>query len=147
MRRSPMAGRRTPLTAVTPLRRTAGPVRTPMARRAPQRTTQEAEARRLVALRSLGICEGCGRHAAQDWAHRIARSQMGRWCPSNGLHLCARGGCHDRAHASPVWAREMGWILRSGSDPATEPVWLAAHGWVLLALDGSMTSAPTRETA
>jgi hypothetical protein len=117
-----------------------------MARKAPQRTSEEALARRVVALRSLGVCEGCGQRAAQEWAHRIARSQMGRWCPSNGLHLCS-AGCHARAHANPAWARDMGWILRAGSDPAAAPVWLAAHGWALLDPDGGITAAPTGDAA
>jgi hypothetical protein len=137
----------TPLTAVTPLHRGDGPLRTALTRKPPQRSTEEARARRLVRARSMGICEGCGRRGAQEFAHRIARSQMGRWCPSNGLHLCSHGGCHQRAHANPAWAREMGWILRSGSDPATCPVWTAGRGWVLLNPDGSVTAVPSGEAA
>lgn len=147
MKRGEPLRRYTPLTAVTPLRCTSGPLRTAMARKAPTRTAEEARARRLVAVRSLGICEGCGRRAAQEFAHRVARSQMGRWCPSNGLHLCTPGGCHARAHAQPAWAREMGWILRSGSDPAACPVWLAGHGWVLLDTAGGMTPVGSGEAA
>jgi len=99
-------------------------------------TAEERAARKAVRARSGGICEGCGERPARDWAHRVGRGQGGPWCASNGLDLCNPGGCHDRAHASPEWARSMGWILRSGQDPTASPALLAGRGWVLLRDDG-----------
>lgn len=100
----------------------------------------EKLARHLVRERSGDVCEGCGRARATNWAHRVARSQGGKWCPANGMHLCGSGttGCHGWATAHPNDANAAGWCLRSYQDPETEPVWTAVRGWVLLRPDGSV---------
>jgi hypothetical protein len=108
-----------------------------MAKKRAKVSPEERNARKVVRARSGGLCEGCGVRPARDWAHRVGRGQQGRWCASNGLDLCNPAGCHDRAHASPSWARERGWILLSTQDPATEPALLAGRGWVLLNNDGT----------
>lgn len=93
----------------------------------------EARARRLVAERSGGVCERCGRARAGEWHHRVNRSQGGRWTASNGLHLC--GTCHGwvTAHPEAAAAPGCGWALRSWQDPLAVPVRL--HLWGLVLLD------------
>lgn len=153
LRRKTPLRTRTPLVGGGPLQRSARLTRTAIQnRRRQERRPEEVRARQLLAARSLGVCEGCGQRPATDWAHRVARSQQGLWCPSNGLHLCSdlaapdgRRGCHERAHASPTWARERGWILRSTDDPLTFPALLARHGRVQLRPDGSV--APVERNA
>ncbi len=135
-----MPPRKTPLRAKTPLASGSTPLRRAALLRQSARTREAAEkprkplvskpapvtpeerrARRLVRARSNGVCEGCDRARAAHWAHRVRRD-VGPWCPSNGLDLCA--ACHTGwAHANP-----------------TAPVRLALHGWVLLDPDGGFTS-------
>lgn len=124
-------------TGFTPAQRATRLTRAVTARKRAKVSPEETAARKTVALRSQGICEGCGQRPAHDWAHRVGRGQQGAWCASNGLHLCNPGGCHDRAHASPLWARERGWILLSTQNPEREPALLAGRGWVLLNNDGT----------
>jgi hypothetical protein len=124
--------------------RRGGPIarRTPLAAKRKARTSDETRARQLVAARSGGRCEVDPRDAATDWSHRVARSRGGAWCPSNGVHLCARH--HAETHAEPERARDLGLHVRTGRIPALVPVRLAA-GWVLLRADGGM--APVDEAA
>lgn len=130
----------------TALSRGARLARKPM-RVKPHRVTRaEREARRLVAARSGGVCEGCQVKPAQDWAHRIARSQRGPWDAANGLHLC-HTDCHMWATENPEAARRFGWSVRRGHDYRTTPVWTAAHGWILLGSDGGYRPATERPAA
>jgi hypothetical protein len=144
--RSSMPLRRAPLVS------TSVPARKPMRRKPAERSPEEIRARKLVAARSGGICEGCGRAPATEWAHRVGRAQGGPWCSSNGLHLCSSGdprspwggglGCHEWSHhaGNRVEAESIGWMLRRHHNPATTPALLHAVGWVLLHPDGSTTS-------
>lgn len=144
---------KTPLQAKTPLKssgflkRGAFVAKTAIKAKRPKVSPEERAARKAVAARAQGVCEGCGLRPSHDWAHRVGRAQQGPWCASNGLALCNPGGCHDRAHASPQWARERGWILLSTQDPTTTPALLAGRGWVYLHPDGSVTEASAREVA
>jgi hypothetical protein len=99
----------------------------------------EARGRRIVYARSGGWCEACDRRAGAEWHHRINRSQGGTWSPANGLHLCAP--CHyDVTFGRPRNAREQGWTVLPGRDPAQERVWMAARGaWCLLSAAGDVT--------
>lgn len=133
MKRSPLPTRRAPL------------ARSSWGRRPARRTSDETHARQLVRQRSDGTCEGCGLRPASEWSHRVSRAHSGPWSASNGLYLCGPGGCHAAAHASPLWARERGWILRSTDNPLTVPAWHARHGWVLL--DDAGGFAPVAEVA
>lgn len=99
--------------------------------------TGERRARRIVARRSGGICEACDRRPAVDWHHRCGRAQGGRWCPSNGLHLCRQ--CHEWVTTHPTAAREYGWSVRRAAEPSRERVWLPRHGWALLSTAGDVT--------
>jgi hypothetical protein len=92
----------------------------------------EEEARRIVYERSGRVCELCGGHAS-EYSHRKARSQGGKWSPTNALHLCHN--CHAYCHAHPEEAYQQGWFVRSHDDPAEQPVhitnWLGI-GWYKL---------------
>lgn len=105
----------------------------------------EWAARRLLAARSGGVCELCGRVRATDAHHRVNRSQGGRWDITNLLHLCHED--HMRVTVNPALAKSRGWSVPRHQDPATAPVWLAGHGWVLLRPDGSITPHETGEVA
>lgn len=91
-------------------------------RKRPVMSAQERRCREIVAERSGGLCEICGRRGRLEKAHRLARSQQGAWDPSNILDLCS--GCHQWNHAHPVHSCDEanGWHLPSGSDPIQCPV-------------------------
>lgn len=148
--------RSTPLPRTTPER--ADAVRLPtraeawLTRRKPA-SRDERYARRVVRARVLdGLCEGCAQWPAADYAHRIARSQGGPWCPSNALALCSDlttppgvVACHPWSHSRPDEARGLGWMLRRSDDPSAVPAFLVGRGPVLLGVDGSVT--PTNRGA
>lgn len=76
--------------------------------------------RQQVWARSGGLCEcGCGQRAIHIH-HRKLRSQGGRHELPNLLHLS--GACHDRAHANPERAYDLGLLVRSTDNPALVPV-------------------------
>lgn len=141
---------RTGISRTSPLKRGTGKPRStlpcpspaPKAKK-PAVSPEEKRARQLVKARSGGRCEvGC-HEPASDWSHRVARSQGGPWCPSNGVALCA--GHHRWLHANPAAARDqLGWRLRSTDKPAEMPV-LLAGGWVLLDEDGGWTQVDADE--
>lgn len=143
-RRTPLVNR-TPLTSTTPLSRSTplprSRVRTLAEVRASRPTVsrEEREARKLLAARSGGTCEGCGRAPATDYAHRVGKAQGGPWCPANALALCRR--CHEWSHGTPTEARSVGWLLRSTDDPATFPALLHGRGLNLLTADGGYRPA------
>lgn len=73
------------------------------------------ETRRIVRLRSGGMCElKCNRLAA-EMHHRKLR-KYGDHSPDNCLHVCDPH--HDWIHANPMDAYERGWLVRSTLDPA-----------------------------
>lgn len=121
----------------TPLKQTKPP-----ARKVTPRSEEEEACRRIVAQRSGGLCETCGTPGGLEKAHRVARSQGGRWDPENILDLCH--SCHAGNHARPTRAYEHGWHLRRHQDPAAEPVLLWKGGLmvkVLLHADGGWASS------
>jgi 5-methylcytosine-specific restriction endonuclease McrA len=64
------------------------------------------ERRRRVFERGDGVCEYC-RAAPLEQVHHIAgRGGADPHRLSNLVGLCAE--CHARAHAEPLWAREVG---------------------------------------
>jgi hypothetical protein len=98
----------------------------------------ERRARRIVYARSGGWCEVCGGRGATQWHHRKNRSQGGKWTAANGLHLCAP--CHTHITHHPIAARDNGWSVLSGHDPAASRVRLAHRpGWCLLSDAGDVT--------
>ncbi|WP_407662394.1 HNH endonuclease [Mycolicibacterium palauense] len=86
----------------------------------------EREARRLVAQRSGGRCERCGRYGPTTMHHRVKRSHGGPWSLTNITAVCGSGttGCHGWIESHPRLAREEGFALKSWEDPATVPVLL-----------------------
>lgn len=141
--------RKSPLTRYTELART-GPlprVRTLAEVRAsrPTISRDERDARAVVRARAAGLCEGCQRAPATDYAHRVGRAQGGPWCPANALHLCRP--CHGWCHANPAEARTFGWLLRSTDNPLTSPALLYGRGWTYLTVDGLYVPAPTEGDA
>lgn len=134
----------TPLKQSVPLKRALednGKKARPVPRKRPSRptvTAEERSCRRVVADRSEGICEKCGRAGGLEKAHRIARSQGGRWDPSNVLDLCH--DCHHGHHAEPQIAYDHGWHLRGHTaDTAATPALLRKGwrvGWALLDNEG-----------
>lgn len=95
-----------------------------------------ARTRRLVEVRSDGICEGCGTAPATDIHHRKYRSRGGTHRLENLIHLCGAGntsGCHGRAHSAD--GDDTGWSVHSWDDEQHIPVsyrgelrWLTGWG-------------------
>lgn len=105
-------------------------------------TDAEHHARRVLATRSDGVCETCGRRRATDYHHRQNRSQGGTWSPAAALHLCRR--CHHTVTTHPEAAYRHGWLVYRGDDPAQVPVLLATEFGeiaVLLRDDGGIAAA------
>lgn len=90
-------------------------------------TTRERSCRQVVAERSEGLCEKCGSGGGLEKAHRIARSQGGKWDPSNVLDLCH--DCHHGNHAEPQIAYDHGWHLRGHVEDTTVVRALLRKGW------------------
>lgn len=89
----------------------------------------ERRARELVRARSMGVCEGCGKRPATDYAHRVGRGQGGAWTADNGLHLCGPGN-YGGCHATPrLDAEARGWVIRGRRDPSTVPAYVWADPW------------------
>jgi hypothetical protein len=84
-----------------------------------------------------------------DWSHRAARSRLGAWRASNGVHLCRP--CHTWAHSEPTAAKVAGLIVATGQDPTLARVWLdpatAWRGWWLLDDDGIYVAVDTDDPA
>lgn len=62
-----------------------------------------AKNRRLIEVRSGGVCESCGDRPASDIHHRQYLSRGGSHDVHNLIHLCGFGntsGCHGRAHTN-----------------------------------------------
>lgn len=92
----------------------------------------------LVADRSFGLCESCGKHPASQMHHRLHRSHGGGESAPNLIHLCHV--CHFDAHqASDRYV--IGVSIRSGvgpeHDPANRPV-LYRGVWAFLLPDGGI---------
>ncbi len=104
----------------------------------------ESRGRRLVGVRSGGLCEievdGVCTGRATDWCHRHARSQGGTWSPQNGLHGCHE--CHMWTHAHPSKARVNGWVCKS-YDPIDTGV-LRRGVWVVLDEEGGFELCPRK---
>lgn len=79
--------------------------------------------RRKVWDRSDGVCEYCRVRPMMAVHHiegRVAARGIDAHRMDNLIGLCATvgdvEGCHERAHANPVWAREVG-LMRSRLTP------------------------------
>lgn len=165
MKHSPMPPRRTPLSAprdpwrrkVPPpssrgrLERAAAARRTAGRKAARRPDLVPAAIRALLLIRARGRCEVCRAQLAEGWNvhHRLPKGMGGstdpdRHCPSRLLALCGTGttGCHGDVESHRAWAREHGYLVRRGQDPALVPVRLpTTTGWRWLHLDPHGTYA------
>lgn len=119
-----------PLERKKALEATKTPKTPPKPRKRPSRpavTAEEKACREIVAVRSEGLCEMCGRAGGLEKAHRIARSQGGRWDPSNILDLCH--DCHHGNHGAPQVAYDHGWHLRGHTEDTANTRVLLRKGW------------------
>ena len=99
-----------------------------------------------VMARSGGYCEICHCDCSELGAfhHRRPRGSGGSRDPRSGgaancLLLCPAD--HDRIERlERAEARDRGWIVRQGQDPAEVPVWRNRR-WVLLDDEGGITPA------
>jgi hypothetical protein len=93
----------------------------------------ETNTRKLLAVRSGGLCERCGISPAESVHHRVKRSQGGPWSASNCVHVCGDGvrGCHGFAEHNPNAAEPEGLHLRPWMTPA-DSRFLYRGRWVLL---------------
>lgn len=128
---------RTPLVGSSPMQRAARLTRRVIETKRAKVTPAERHARKVLAGRSYGRCELDPRDQATEAHHRLNRSQGGRWCPANLMHLCTRH--HSWITEHPNAAAAQGWTIHSRRDPATVPVWLYGHEFVFLAADGGIT--------
>lgn len=103
-----------------------------------------------VMARSGGFCEVRTQHCWDEGSqthHRRARGMGGSRDPrtggaANALTVCLP--CHDHLEKNRTEARENGWLVRQGTDPATVPVYRYRR-WVLLDDQGGI--APVEVTA
>ena len=88
-------------------------------------------------------CDMCGQAlSAKSWEchHRRLRSQGGLDEVPNLLAL--HHSCHGQAHGNRAWARDCGYIVHRGDDPATRPVLRHGKSWQLPSIDGWTDCAP-----
>jgi NTP pyrophosphatase (non-canonical NTP hydrolase) len=101
----------------------------------------------LLRERSIDRCEMCGGRATNSH-HRRPRGLGGSRDPktdaaSNGVRICGSGttGCHGWVEGNRETARELGWLVRQGQDPAEVPILLMRPAgvleWVLLDDEGA----------
>jgi len=83
----------------------------------------ESLCRKVVPVRSAGMCEICGRQPGQSLHHRKPRSQGGKWHPANIVHLCGDGvaGCHGRVTDTRTEYYGRGWLVHRDDEPAAMP--------------------------
>jgi hypothetical protein len=145
MKRSGPPARRTPLRQKSGIKRVSPAVkaksllRSAVTSRRPAVTPEERKAKKILKVRSQGICEVCGRAAAQQAHHR---KKAGReWTPENLLHVCGLGnysGCHGLIEQNPTASKEQGWWLEPHQNPARAHVWLAGYGYAFLTPAGDI---------
>ena len=82
-----------------------------------------------VAVRSAGVCEGCGAMPATEIHHRLYRSRGGKDTIDNLMHLCGSGnidGCHGDAHT--LLGEQRGWSVLRRNDPLFIPAFRLCDG-------------------
>jgi hypothetical protein len=110
-----------------------------------------------VRARAAGRCECCGINAVTGntaYHHRRAKGMGGSrdsatHTPQNVVLVCGRdnkSGCHGDIHGHPFEAREAGWTVRQGADPARVPVLLHDGRTAFLAA-GHYSVLPEGESA
>jgi hypothetical protein len=125
LKRGPAPKRKTPLPRST-WRPKPKPRSAPKRYRSPNEFPETVKA--AIRRRSGNMCEfrsSVCTGKATVFHHR-KRRESGDNREVNGLHGC--DSCHKYAHAHPVMARLMGWIVYSTLDPADVPVRPGAGG-------------------
>lgn len=81
-------------------------------------------------------CAKCGRHVPRGSGsvhHRLPRSRGGTEAMANLALLCGHatepGTCHRFVENHRLAAYAIGWLLKSGQDPATSPVRRSDGTW------------------
>jgi len=101
-----------------PLKRKSGLKRGRGPKRASDKKFSELEIRRTMRVELTEergpLCEVCC-SANWDQMHDKLRRPHGGDPTSKENQLCVCRWCHDRIHANPAWAYEMGYLIRSGS--------------------------------
>jgi hypothetical protein len=97
--------------------------------------------RAVAVIRDLSRCVVCGQ-AWDDGHHRVVQGMGGRkydddrHSPEKLITVCR--GCHGMVHRNPVVAKDLGYFVPTGSNPAESPVWYAAEKcWFTLTLGGT----------
>lgn len=98
------------------------------------------------------LCELCGAPTATQYQHRKRRphcTRAERWDPRNGLAVC--DACHRLIHHDPIVAKDYGWEVPQGLDPAEQPVWRRGVWVQLVTADVDVrlwvpSAAPVRDT-
>lgn len=112
--------------------------KTPRRREAPRWTFDEwQEANRVLAVRSGGCCEWCGRNYGPFERHHRKRRRDGGDRLANILLLCR--DCHHHTTEHPLKAREAGLIVSVSRDPAEVPFLQLHRNWVWLDDAGNAT--------
>lgn len=122
------------------------------AKKSKRQRAAEAEKRSnrpILWERCKGFCECCGTPVTEtgwEWSHRRQNGAGGSAAynqrVTNGLVSCSPFACNYLISADADMqqkARENGWIVHRGADPAAMPVNLFLHGWVFLNEDGTVT--------
>lgn len=92
-----------------------------------------------VRERDMDCCGKCGRHVPRGMGsvhHRLPRSRGGRNVMANLALLCGHAvepaSCHYFTESNRHHAYSIGWLLKTGQDPATTPVRRSDGSWWLL---------------
>jgi hypothetical protein len=124
-----------------PLRRTPLKSKRSKPRRRPaDRWTRDEweDANLILAARSAGMCERCGKEPWTQRHHRKRRRDGGESFP-NITALCAI--CHAWCHEHPALSRQYGWIVSVYMDPVTVPFLRHRREWVLFDEYGGIVPA------
>lgn len=107
---------------------------------------QWEKARKLVLERDGHTCVRCGARGSQVH-HRRPRGAGGTsrpeiaYGPANLITLDMF--CHEYIESHRAVSYQLGYLVRSGHNPATTPLWLPPNEWVLLTDTGDV--APVRD--
>lgn len=90
--------------------------------------------RAFIEEREENRCARCGQHVARDEDsihHRVPRGRGGENSPFNLILLCGTGitGCHGWVEKNRRESYRLGYLVKTGEDPADIAVWIHGQGW------------------